>query len=134
MNATTPQHLIQPAAYEISTHPEHPRLLKLSLNADALNAFLADVRDIDVQNLEYVPFMRFHLARRLKAHMGADFGQTLVNIIKDRRHGGFVLGLIEALVGLWQAEVGEVGMFWRTIVVLVVRPQGLLGQKIVEKV
>lgn len=51
------------------------------------------MRDIDVQNLEYVPFMRFHLARRLKAHMGDDFGETLVNIIKDRRHGGFVLGL-----------------------------------------
>ena len=93
MNATTPAHLIQQASYEITAHPEHPRLKKLTLNPEALAAFLADVRDIDVQNLEYVPFMRFHLARRLKAHLGADFGQTLVNIIKDRNHGGFVLGL-----------------------------------------
>lgn len=93
MNATTPAHLIQQARYEITAHPEHPRLKKLTLNPEALAAFLADVRDIDVQNLEYVPFMRFHLARRLKAHLSADFGQTLVNIIKDRNHGGFVLGL-----------------------------------------
>lgn len=93
MNATTPAHLIPQASYEITAHPEHPRLKKLTLNPEALAAFLADVRDIDVQNLEYVPFMRFHLARRLKAHLGADFGQTLVNIIKDRNHGGFVLGL-----------------------------------------
>ena len=93
MNATTPQQLIQPAAYEISTHPEHPRLLKLTLNTEALNAFLADVRDIDVQNLEYVPFMRFHLARALVKRLGHDFAQKLVAIVKDRNHGGFTLGL-----------------------------------------
>ena len=44
------------------------------------------------------------------------------------------LGLIEALVGLWQAELREISIFVLIIVVLVVRPQGLLGQKIVEKV
>lgn len=93
MNATTPQNLLPQARYEIAPHADHPRLLQLRLNADALADFLADVRDIDVQNLEYVPFMRFHLARRLKAHLGADFGDTLVGIIKDRKHGGFVLGL-----------------------------------------
>ena len=93
MNATTPAQLLQPASYEISAHPEHPRLLKLRLNPDALAAFLADVQSIDVQNLEYVPFIRFHLASRLMAHLGEDFGQTLVRIIKDRKHGGFVLGL-----------------------------------------
>ena len=93
MNATTPAQLLQPASYEISAHPEHPRLLKLRLNPGALAAFLADVQSIDVQNLEYVPFIRFHLASRLMAHLGEDFGQTLVRIIKDRKHGGFVLGL-----------------------------------------
>ena len=93
MNAATPQNLIQPANYEIAPHPEHPRLLKLTLNPEALSAYLADVKSIDVQNLEYVPFMRFHMARRLIAHLGQDFADTLVRIVKDRKHGGFVLGL-----------------------------------------
>ena len=48
--------------------------------------------------------------------------------------GGFILGIIEALVGLWQAEMREISIFLLIIVVLVVRPQGLMGQKIVEKV
>ena len=48
--------------------------------------------------------------------------------------GGFILGLIEAFVGLWQAEMREISIFLLIIVVLVVRPQGLLGQKLVEKV
>ncbi|GAB2473868.1 glutarate dioxygenase GlaH [Comamonas humi] len=93
MNATLPQHLSQKARYEISPHPEHPRLLHLHLDAQALAGFLDDVRHIDVQNLEYVPFMRFHLARALVARLGEDFAATLVRIVKDRRHGGFTLGL-----------------------------------------
>ena len=50
------------------------------------------------------------------------------------RLGGFLLGVIEALVGLWHAELREISIFILIIVVLVVRPQGLLGQRIVEKV
>ena len=93
MNATTPLHLTQQTGYDITPHAEHPRLLTLRLNPDALSAWLDEVRQIDVQNLEYVPFMRFHMARTLAARLGADFAQTLVRIVKDRNHGGFVLGL-----------------------------------------
>lgn len=48
--------------------------------------------------------------------------------------GGFVLGLIEALVGLWHAELREISIFVLIIVVLVVKPEGLLGRRIAEKV
>lgn len=48
--------------------------------------------------------------------------------------GGFLLGLLEALVGLWQAELREISIFILIIVVLVLKPEGLLGQRHVEKV
>lgn len=48
--------------------------------------------------------------------------------------GGFLLGLIEALVGLWRAEMREITIFLIIIVVLVVRPAGLFGTKTVEKI
>lgn len=48
--------------------------------------------------------------------------------------GGFLLGLIEALVGLWRAEMREITIFLLIIIVLVVRPGGLLGTKSVEKI
>ncbi|NDY82303.1 branched-chain amino acid ABC transporter permease [Orrella sp. NBD-18] len=48
--------------------------------------------------------------------------------------GGFLLGLLEALVGLWQAELREISIFILIIIVLVVKPEGLLGQRHVEKV
>ncbi|MGI4778257.1 MAG: branched-chain amino acid ABC transporter permease [Janthinobacterium lividum] len=48
--------------------------------------------------------------------------------------GGFLLGLIESTVGLWHAELREIGIFLLIIVVLVVKPEGLLGQRVSEKV
>jgi len=48
--------------------------------------------------------------------------------------GGFLLGLMEALVGLWHAELREISIFVVIILVLVLKPQGLLGQRQVEKV
>lgn len=48
--------------------------------------------------------------------------------------GGFLLGLMEALVGLWHAELREISIFAVIILVLVLKPQGLLGQRQVEKV
>jgi branched-chain amino acid transport system permease protein len=48
--------------------------------------------------------------------------------------GGFLLGLIESLIGLWHAELREISIFVLIIVVLVFKPEGLLGRRIVEKV
>lgn len=48
--------------------------------------------------------------------------------------GGFLLGIIEALVGLWHAELREISIFMLIILVLVFKPEGLLGQRQVEKV
>jgi branched-chain amino acid transport system permease protein len=48
--------------------------------------------------------------------------------------GGFLLGCIEALVGLWRAELREITVFALIILVLVVKPEGLFGHKPFEKV
>lgn len=48
--------------------------------------------------------------------------------------GGFLLGLIESLIGLWHAELREISIFVLIIIVLVFKPEGLLGRKIAEKV
>jgi branched-chain amino acid transport system permease protein len=48
--------------------------------------------------------------------------------------GGFLLGVIESLIGLWHAELREISLFVLIIAVLVFKPEGLLGQRVVEKV
>ncbi len=48
--------------------------------------------------------------------------------------GGFVLGVFESLVNLWDAQWREVAVFALVILVLAFRPTGLFGSKLVEKV
>ena len=47
--------------------------------------------------------------------------------------GGFLLGLIEAMVGLWQAELREISVFLLIILVLVLKPEGLLGRRLDQR-
>ncbi|REG50943.1 protein CsiD [Paraburkholderia sp. BL6669N2] len=77
----------------VSPHPTHHRIMHLTTDADALVGFIQDARDIDLQNLEYVPFMRHHLANLLIQRLGDGFAKALIELVKDRRHGGFTLGL-----------------------------------------
>lgn len=95
MNALTEQKFLpqRDAQFTISQNADHERLLHLELAASALSGFLEDVKDIDVQNLEYVPFMRFHLAQAMVQRVGTGFDATLRKIVRDRTHGGFTIGL-----------------------------------------
>lgn len=48
--------------------------------------------------------------------------------------GGFALGLLESTINLWQAQWREVVVFMLVILVLSVKPTGLFGKQMVEKV
>lgn len=48
--------------------------------------------------------------------------------------GGFLLGVLEAYINLWSAQWREIAIFALVIVVLSVRPNGLFGTRLMEKV
>ena len=48
--------------------------------------------------------------------------------------GGFVLGILESVINLWSAQWREVAIFALVIVALALRPTGLFGSRMVEKV
>ncbi|AHB74752.1 MULTISPECIES: glutarate dioxygenase GlaH [Pandoraea] len=82
--------------FSIERHPHHKRLRHITVRPDALQKFFASVKDVDLQNLEYVPFMRFMLAQALERAVGADFAPTLRKLVQDRATGGFTLGVLNA--------------------------------------
>jgi len=92
----TPKLVTSPVSFDIQPHPAHPRLRHVVLARDAVQAFLRGTADVDVQNLEYVPFMRYILAERLEACVGAGLGETLNHLARDRRWGGFTIGMADA--------------------------------------
>jgi glutarate dioxygenase len=82
--------------FAFQPHPAHPRLPHLALDPAAVQAFLRSSADVDIQNLEYVPFMRHMLAGRLEACAGPGLGEALNVLARDRRWGGFTIGMAEA--------------------------------------
>jgi glutarate dioxygenase len=82
--------------YIVRPHPVHPRLREIEIRPTILAAFFAEARQIDVQKLEYVSFMRFHLADRLDQLIGHGFRQTICGLLVDRAHGGFTVSTRDA--------------------------------------
>lgn len=72
----------------VSDHQTHTRVRQVTLESEGLERFLDQARAIDVQNLEYVPFMRFKLADMLLQACGEGLRATLNALVEDRRHGG----------------------------------------------
>jgi protein CsiD len=94
MNAHNP-HPTDAAArtFSIAAHPHHPRLRHVTVDPEALNTFFSAVNSIDVQSLEYVPFMRFKLADALECALGDGFAAALRQLVQSRATGGFTLGV-----------------------------------------
>jgi protein CsiD len=81
------------SSFTIGKHPHHPRLSLVSIERQALAAFFSAVDGIDVQNLEYVPFMRFIVADALERAVGEELGPALRHLVHSRAAGGFTLGV-----------------------------------------
>jgi protein CsiD len=79
--------------FSVEPHPYHPRLRHLVMDPEILQEFLSCTQDVEVQNLEYVPFQRYMLAERLESCAGPVFSETLRRLVSDRATGGFTLGL-----------------------------------------
>ncbi|MDR5826288.1 glutarate dioxygenase GlaH [Caballeronia sp. LP006] len=92
MNAPTEAKLAH-QLFSVNPHPQHDRLRKIELSEDAIDGFLEAVKHIDVQNLQYVPFMRFILGQELDRALGGNFGSTISQLAQDRSSGGFTVGV-----------------------------------------
>lgn len=79
--------------YRIDSHPVHARLYHIVPDATALASFFSAVRSIDVQRLQYVPYMRFVLAQKLEAALAGRFLDDVRAIVRDRQSGGFTIGV-----------------------------------------
>jgi protein CsiD len=79
--------------FEVNPHPYHERLVHIVVDPSVLDQFFQDLADDNVQHLEYVPYMRLVLAGRLQELLGPSFTQTLRELLHNRAHGGFTIGV-----------------------------------------
>ncbi|WP_134701277.1 glutarate dioxygenase GlaH [Ammoniphilus sp. YIM 78166] len=81
------------AGYQVIPHPDHRRMYHIKLSNDIIGQFLNEFKQEDSQRLEYIPYMRFAMAGKLRDLLGTSFVETVRGILHDRETGGFTIGL-----------------------------------------
>ncbi|WP_086931129.1 glutarate dioxygenase GlaH [Agarilytica rhodophyticola] len=82
--------------FNVAKHKHHTRLKSIELTTDVIEDFLDQVKTIDIQSLEYVPFLRFCLADKLLKSLGEEFFHIITQTIYDRASGGFTINFNSA--------------------------------------
>lgn len=81
------------AHFEIKPHAQSRRLFHFELDRALLRRFFLELSDVNVQNLEYVPYMRFMLADTMMQLFGTELQTAIRHMMNERHTGGFVIGV-----------------------------------------
>lgn len=120
----------------VANNPPVAALMGINVTAVMLGAFALSSALAGVGGMLVAPiasaslFMGMGIA--LKAFSGAIVGG--LDNPRGCIFGGFALGLLEALVALWDAQWREIVIFLLIILVLAVFPNGLFGARAMDKV
>jgi protein CsiD len=77
----------------VEQNPHHARIRHININSSVLERFFQETRDVNSQNLEYVPYMRFALAAKLEELLGVGFCNLVRDTLRDRSLGGLTVGV-----------------------------------------
>ena len=111
-------------------------LMGINTNAMMIGAFVVSSALAGLSGFLLAPIAQASLFMGLTVGLKGFSGAMIGGLNNPRGCviGGFVLGVFESLVNLWQAQWREVAVFALVILVLAFRPTGLFGSKTVDKV
>jgi branched-chain amino acid transport system permease protein len=124
------------AVRAVAANPQAAALMGINVGAMVVLAFVVSSGLAGVAGLLIAPITTASVFMGLSIALKA-FSAAIVGGLTNPRGciiGGFLLGVIEALVGLWHAELREITIFALIIAVLVIKPEGLFGTAPFEKV
>lgn len=111
-------------------------LMGINVNAMMVGAFVISSALAGLSGFLLAPIAQASLFLGLAVGLKG-FSAAMIGGLNNARGcviGGFLLGIIESMVNLWSAQWREVTVFAIVILVLGIRPTGLFGTKMVEKV
>lgn len=124
------------AVRAVAANSQAAALMGINVGAIVVLAFVVSSSLAGLAGLLIAPITTASVFMGLAISLKA-FSAAIVGGLTNPRGciaGGFLLGLIEAGVGLWRAELREITVFALIIAVLVIKPEGLFGDKPFEKV
>ena len=111
-------------------------LMGINTNAVMIGAFIVSSALAGLSGFLLAPIAQASLFLGLTVGLKGFSGAMIGGLSNPRGCviGGFVLGVFESMVNLWQAQWREVAVFALVILVLAFKPTGLFGTRLVEKV
>lgn len=111
-------------------------LMGINVSAMMIGAFVVSSALAGLSGFLLAPIAQASLFMGLAVGLKG-FSAAIIGGLNNPRgcvFGGFILGVLESLVNLWSAQWREVAIFALVILVLAIRPTGLFGTRLVDKV
>ncbi len=120
----------------VAHSPANASLMGINVNAIMIGAFVFSSALAGLSGFLLAPIAQASLFMGLSVGLKGFSGAMIGGLDNPRGCviGGFLLGVLESMVNLWQAQWREVAIFALVILVLAFRPTGLFGTRRVEKV
>ncbi len=128
--------LMGKAMRAVAHNPHVASLMGINVNQIMIGAFVISSALAGLSGFLLAPIAQASLFMGLAVGLKG-FSAAMVGGLSNARGcvlGGFILGVFESCVNLWSAQWREVAVFVLVIVVLALRPNGLFGTKLAEKV
>mgnify|MGYP006417299739 FL=1 len=77
--------------FSFLSHKDSPRLQLLTIDNEVIDKFIKCIDHLDVQSIEYKPFLRFYIANCLNELTKNTLGLCLLDILKNRQTGAILL-------------------------------------------
>ena len=77
--------------FSFLSHKGTPRLQLLTIDNEVIDKFIKCIDHLDVQSIEYKPFLRFYIANCLNELTKNTLGLCLLDILKNRQTGAVLL-------------------------------------------
>jgi len=128
--------MIGKAMRAVAYKPEVAGLMGINVNAMMVGAFVVSSALAGLSGFLLAPIVQLSLFMSVGVGLKG-FSAAIVGGLDNARGcmiGGLLLGALESFINLWSAQWREVTIFALVILVLTVRPHGLFGTRVLEKV
>ncbi|MFT3816523.1 MAG: branched-chain amino acid ABC transporter permease [Rubrivivax sp.] len=120
----------------VAYRPEVAGLMGINVNRMMIGAYVVSSALAGLSGFLLAPITQLSLFMSVAVGLKG-FSAAIVGGLDNPRGcviGGFLLGVLESHINLWAAEWREVAIFGLVILVLAVRPSGLFGTRVMDKV
>jgi branched-chain amino acid transport system permease protein len=128
--------MVGKAMRAVAHNPAVASLMGIPVNRMMIGAFVVSSALAGLSGFMLAPIAQASLFMGLAVGLKG-FSAAMIGGLNNARGcviGGFLLGVLESFVNMWSAQWREVAVFALVILVLALRPNGLFGTALVEKV